>query len=156
MATQGEETFEEERKDPNFPAGGFLADAQRRVKLHFQFYQFETDSRQSPNGCVPGPLSRACTPNGAGSGGDDRSRKRQRARPIATRVMRRGANQDGILSLSTASPSSSSPVCWQWVLWIKQQSESSSSLHIDLGHWLQHIRSGKRRGCMAECVTEKL
>lgn len=52
--------FEEESKKKN-PISNrrLLVNVQTDVKLHLQFYQFQTDSRQSPSGYVPACLARA-------------------------------------------------------------------------------------------------
>lgn len=46
------------QKSP-FPTGGVSVNQQRHVKLHLQFYQIQTDSRQSPSGYVPASAARA-------------------------------------------------------------------------------------------------
>lgn len=48
----------QDRKFP-FPEHGFLVNVHGDLKLHLQFYQFQTDSRQSLSGYVPACLARA-------------------------------------------------------------------------------------------------
>lgn len=129
----------EARRNPQFPAGVFFANEQAHAKLHLQFYQFQTHSRQSPSGYVLACLARArrmareaaitdhC--DGAGSQWQsDAGPVVQSQRPIHT------TSRLLLILLLTRLLT---------VLWIKQQSELSSSLHWDVGHWLPPIHSGK-------------
>lgn len=147
----GEVVFEEEeeegrntKKNPNSSRRLARKCAKRCKKLHLQFYQFQTDSRQSPSGYVP-----ACPA---------RARRMAREAVITDpRVTARAAN--GVRGVvysgqsecaMSAGKKKSSLLLFLLsrlltVHWIKQQSELSSSLHWDVGHWLQFIHSGNIR-----------
>lgn len=134
--------------------GVWGGEQRRRKKSHFQqaassqmckemqnsiskFYQFQTDSRQSPSGYVPACLARARRMAREAAITDPEWR---RERPMAKRsriwhpITVVGKYKSPPLLLLTRLLT---------VHWIKQQSELSSSLHWDVGHWLHPIHSGK-------------
>lgn len=59
LATHGRKRLEEESINSHFQPAAYLQMSKRDAKLHLQFYQFQTDSRQSPSGYVPACLARA-------------------------------------------------------------------------------------------------
>lgn len=111
------------------------ANRRKKQKSSLQFYQFQTDSRQSPSGYVPACPARARRMAREAAITDP---EWQREQPMAerSRIPRPIAMADKhkappLLLLSRLLT----------VHWIKQQSELSSSLHWDVGHWLQPIFS---------------
>lgn len=142
VATRGRRRLRRTAKKSPFPFRRFPWECGERWKLHLQnfFYQFQTDSRQSLSGYVPACLARARRMAREAAITDPEWRRDQpMAKTIRTPhpiAVADKYNDPPLLLLLTRLLT---------VHWIKQQSELSSSLHWDVGHWLQPIHSGKTR-----------
>ena len=94
----------------------------KKKSLHLQFYQFQTDSRQSPSGGAPALAGRVhgeWRGKRAASGGGER----RGARPMAARSAASRANRSGPVSAKSPPPPPPPPQCWQrgkTRVWVKQ------------------------------------
>lgn len=144
VASRGRGRTVEGSENSHFRQAASLWMREESRKVHLQFLSI-SDRLQTVSERLRACSSCACTQNGAESA--DYSR----------RVTARGANDD-----EEPHPEGQSPWLLKWegppprlvvvlltrlltVHWIKQQSELGSSLHWDVGHWLQPIHSGKIR-----------
>lgn len=132
-----EEESKEEEKKSHFQQAASSQMCKEMQNSISKFYQFQTDSRQSPSGYVPACLARARRMAREAAITEPEWR---RERPMAKRsriwhpITVVGKYKSPPLLLLTRLLT---------VHWIKQQSELSSSLHWDVGHWLHPIHSGK-------------
>lgn len=135
----GEGVWGGRQKKSPFPSGAFLENVERgENSISKIFYQFQTDSRQSLSGYVPACLARARRMAREAAITDPEWRRDQ---PMAKTI--RTPRPITVADKYEDPPLLLLLTRLLTVHWIKQQSELSSSLHWDVGHWLQPIHSGK-------------